>query len=202
MYELTIDDIKKILSDYNTIKEQTRQQIIELYNDLFDTDTLIDTIAVKTKRIDAIPSFDNIKTDLSDIVLRHERLLKKRYKDISYEIDLLLAKEEMLHRLWICYRLLPEIEYQIITNIYINKKTYKSVESESGETKSTFLRTVNRGLKNIKHMYDSNFSNDYLLKQSLRKKAVKKKPDPPKKATYEQLSFCFDENANYGDKKP
>ena len=74
MYELEISDIKKILMDYDTIKEQTKQQIIDLYNDLFDTDTLIRVISTKSIQIDRMPKPPgSSKKDLSDIVLRHER---------------------------------------------------------------------------------------------------------------------------------
>ena len=171
--------IKKILMDYDTIKEQTKQQIIDLYNDLFDTDTLIRVISTKSTQIDRMPkSSGSSKKDLSDIVLLHEKQLKKWYREISYEIDLLLAKEEMLRRVWLCYRILPESEYQVITKVYIEKKLAKQAELESGKTKTTFFRTINRGLRDIKRMYDSDFSNDYLLKQFLSKK---RKKQPRKK---------------------
>lgn len=200
MYELEISDIKKILMDYDTIKEQTKQQIIDLYNDLFDTDTLIRVISTKSSQIDRMPKpTGSSKKDLSDIVLRHEKQLKKWYREISYEIDLLLAKEEMLRRVWLCYRILPESEYQVITKVYIEKKLAKQAELESGKTKTTFFRTINRGLRDIKRMYDSDFSNDYLLKQFLSKK--KKKPAPEKKESYEQLSFGLDDTANCGDSR-
>ena len=55
MYELEVSDIKKILMHYDTIKEQTKNQIIDLYNDLFDTDTLIQVIATKTAHMDGKP---------------------------------------------------------------------------------------------------------------------------------------------------
>lgn len=80
---------------YDTIKEQTKNQIIDLYNDLFDTDTLIQVIATKTAHMDGMPKPPgSSKKDLSDIVLRHEKQLKKWYREISYEIDLLLQKKK------------------------------------------------------------------------------------------------------------
>lgn len=202
MYELEISDIKIILMDYDTIKEQTKQQIIDLYNDLFDTDTLIRVISTKSIQIDRMPKPPgSSKKDLSDIVLRHEKQLKKWYREISYEIDLLLAKEEMLRRVWLCYRILPDNEYQVITKVYINKQMCKQVELESGKTKTTFFRTINRGLTDIKRMYDSDLSNDFLLKQFLSKQK-KKKTAPKKQESYEQLSFGLDDSANCGDKTP
>lgn len=187
---------------YDTIKEQTKNQIIDLYNDLFDTDTLIQVIATKTAHMDGMPKPPgSSKKDLSDIVLRHEKQLKKWYREISYEIDLLLAKEEMLRRVWLCYRILPENEYQVITKVYINKQMCKQAELESGQPKTTFFRTINRGLSDIKRMYDSDLSNDFLLKQFLSKQK-KKKTAPKKQESYEQLSFGLDDSANCGDKTP
>ena len=44
---MDVKDIKEILMDYSTIREQTRQQIIDLYQDLYDTDDLIETISMR-----------------------------------------------------------------------------------------------------------------------------------------------------------
>lgn len=170
MYEMDVNDIKEILMDYSTIREQIRQQILDLYQDLYDTDDLIETISIGKNNLSDMPGIKKgVERDLSDIVLRHQRQLKQWYKEISYEIDILLNKEEMLHRLWICYRLLPEKQYRVITEIYVHKQPWKKVEAESQESKSTFLRLVNRGLNNIKKMYDSEYSNEYLLRHSLQK---------------------------------
>lgn len=170
MYELDIKDIKEILMEYKSIREQTRQQILDLYQDLHDTDVLIEVISIRKNKNSDMPGIKNgAGQDLSDIVLRHQRQLKNWYKEISYEINILLKKEEMLHRLWICYRLLPERQYQVITEIYVHKQPWKKVEGEAKESKSTFLRLVNRGLWNIKKMYDSRYPNEYLLQHSLQK---------------------------------
>lgn len=171
MYELDVKDIKEILMDYSTIREQTRQQIFDLYRDLHDTDDLIEVISIRKNKISDMPGTKRDvgkNQDLSDIILRHQRQLRNWYKEISYEIDILLEKEEMLHRLWICYRLLPERQYRVLTEIYVHKQPWKKVEKESQESKSTFLRLVNRGLNNIKKMYDSGYPNEYLLRHSLQ----------------------------------
>lgn len=116
MYELDIKDIKEILMEYKSIREQTRQQILDLYQDLHDTDALIEVVSIRKNRNSDMPGTKNgVGQDLSDIVLRHQRQLKNWYKEISYEIDILLGKEEMLHRLWLCYRLLPERQYRVLT---------------------------------------------------------------------------------------
>ena len=52
---MDVKDIKEILMDYSTIREQTRQQIIDLYQDLYDTDDLIETISMRKNNISDMP---------------------------------------------------------------------------------------------------------------------------------------------------
>ena len=90
---MDVKDIKEILMDYSTIREQTRQQILDLYQDLYDTDDLIETISIGKSNLSDMPGIKKgVEQDLSDIVLRHQRQLRKWYKEISYEIDILLDK--------------------------------------------------------------------------------------------------------------
>ena len=84
MYEMDVNDIKEILMDYSTIREQTRQQILDLYQDLYDTDDLIETISIGKSNISDMPGIKKgVERDLSDIVLRHQSQLKQWYKEIS-----------------------------------------------------------------------------------------------------------------------
>ena len=74
MYELDIKDIKEILMEYKSIREKTRQQIFDLYQDLHDTDALIEVVSIRKNRNSDMPGTKNgAGQDLSDIVLRLQK---------------------------------------------------------------------------------------------------------------------------------
>lgn len=197
--EISLEEIKTILSNYRGLKKQVRKHIADLYDDLIDTDNLINTVSIKKTRLtDAPITKGGNKKDLSDIMLRHEKILKNWYREISYEIEVLMKKDEKIRRVWLCYQLISEEQYEVITKIYVDHQLSKEVmmdyTKQTGETSRTFFRLVNRALKNIKEMYESPYSNDFLLKKSMsRKKAEKNKlrksPDSP----YKQLSFGLED---------
>lgn len=198
--EISLEEIKTILSNYRGLKKQVREHIADLYDDLMDTDNLINTVSIKKTGLTDVPiPKGGNKKDLSDIMLRHEKILKDWYREISYEIEVLMKKDEEIRRVWLCYQLISEEQYEVITKIYVDHQLSKEVMmdyiKQTGETSRTFFRLVNRALKNIKEMYESPYSNDFLLKRSMsRKKAEKNKPQKSPDSPYKQLSFGLEED--------
>lgn len=48
--EISLEEIKTILSNYKGLKKQIRKHISDLYDDLMDTDNLIETVSIKKNR--------------------------------------------------------------------------------------------------------------------------------------------------------
>ena len=48
--EISLEEIKTILSNYKGLKKQIRKHISDLYDDLMDTDNLIETVSIKKKQ--------------------------------------------------------------------------------------------------------------------------------------------------------
>lgn len=48
--EISLEEIKTILSNYKGLKKQIRNHISDLYDDLMDTDNLIETVSIKKNR--------------------------------------------------------------------------------------------------------------------------------------------------------
>lgn len=192
--EISLEEIKNILSNYRGMKKQIRNHISDLYDDLMDTDNLIETVSIKKTEISEMGTKGGSKKDLSDIIIRHEHILKRWYREISFEIESLMKKDEKIRRVWLCYQLTSGEGYEVITEIYVEHKSSKEVMADymrkTGETSRTFFRLVNKSLKNIKLMYESQYSNDSLLKMSLsQKKARNNKTVIPDSSHYKQLSF-------------
>lgn len=198
--EISLEEIKTILSNYKGLKKQIRNHISDLYDDLMDTDNLIETVSIKKTEISEMGTKGGSKKDLSDIIIRHECILKRWYREISYEIESLMKKDEKIRRVWLCYQLISEDCYEVVTKIYVEHHSSKEVMTDyiarTGETSRTFFRLVNKSLNNIKVMYESRYSNDNLLKMSLSQKKVRKnKAVTPDSSPYKQLSFGL-ENAD------
>ena len=197
--EISLEEIKTILSNYKGLKKQIRKHISDLYDDLMDTDNLIETVSIKKTEISEMGTKGGSKKDLSDIIIRHECILKRWYREISYEIESLMKKDEKIRRVWLCYQLISEECYEVVTKIYVEHHSSKEVMTDyiarTGETSRTFFRLVNKSLNNIKVMYESRYSNDNLLKMSLSQKVRKNKAVTPDSSPYKQLSFGL-ENEN------
>ena len=91
--EISLEEIKTILSNYKGLKKQIRNHISDLYDDLMDTDNLIETVSIKKTEISEMGTKGGSKKDLSDIIIRHECILKRWYREISYEIESLMKKD-------------------------------------------------------------------------------------------------------------
>ena len=116
----------------------------------------------------------------------------------------IMKKDEKIRRVWLCYQLISEDCYEVVTKIYVEHHSSKEVMTDyiarTGETSRTFFRLVNKSLNNIKVMYESRYSNDNLLKMSLSQKKVRKnKAVTPDSSPYKQLSFGL-ENENQSPK--
>ena len=116
--EISLEEIKTILSNYKGLKKQIRKHISDLYDDLMDTDNLIETVSIKKTEISEMGTKGGSKKDLSDIIIRHECILKRWYREISYEIESLMKKDEKIRRVWLCYQLISEECYEVVTKSF------------------------------------------------------------------------------------
>ena len=75
--EISLEEIKTILSNYKGLKKQIRKHISDLYDDLMDTDNLIETVSIKKTEVSEMGTKGEVRKDLSDIIIRHELYSKK-----------------------------------------------------------------------------------------------------------------------------
>ena len=62
--EISLEEIKTILSNYKGLKKQIRNHISDLYDDLMDTDNLIETVSIKKTEISEMGTKGGSKKDL------------------------------------------------------------------------------------------------------------------------------------------
>ena len=97
--EISLEEIKTILSNYKGLKKQIRNHISDLYDDLMDTDNLIETVSIKKTEISEMGTKGGSKKDLSDIIIRHTKGKVNDMNECTYLgricTDLVLNKKAM-----------------------------------------------------------------------------------------------------------
>lgn len=97
----------------------------------------------------------------------------------------LTEEEESINRIQACFRALQDKEYLYLDRLYVQHTPYKIVESESGVSHKTFERTRAGAVNRIITLYNSDLSNQEIIRQSKRKQRKKKK----KEISYKQIEL-------------
>ena len=127
------------------------------------------------------------KNDLTEIMIRHERLQRQREIEIREEIFRLTEEEEVINRIRVCYQALRGKEYGFLRELYVRGHPYKVVEKNSGVSHGTFERIRKSGIRKIQQMYASNFSNQEIIAKSSERHKRKSKKGGGEK--YEQIKL-------------
>ena len=96
----------------------------------------------------------------------------------------LTEEEESINRIQACFRAL-KIKIFVLDRLYVQHTPYKIVESESGVSHKTFERTRAGAVNRIITLYNSDLSNQEIIRQSKRKQRKKKK----KEISYKQIEL-------------
>lgn len=158
----------------------------ELYDEMEDTDTTILSLSLGSNQLGET-SRSNNKSDLSDLLIRQEHLIRERATNVRAELWRLLEWQESIERIWLCYRSLDSKAFWIITELYVYKKLYSTVENESNMSHGSFEKMRSIAIKEICKLYKSDFSNFSIITHG-KGEEIKKK-NRKKNETYEQLKF-------------
>ena len=91
------------------------------------------------------------KRDLSDLYERWTERQKKFQKeliDLMFEVE---KEREEIHRVWLCFQMLPKKEYEILQKLYVEKHPYKEVELDSGISHRAFERNRKHAIELIQN---------------------------------------------------
>ena len=170
MYQV-IDDryICEVLSQYEKKEEDLRKEIQEMYS-LLDRQTQMqdDAIQSASYHLNAFQLSADVK-DVSSTVLVYQKLLKKHQTDIAEYISSLLSELDTIHRVMVCYYVLPTKDKKILEKFYCQDKEKYSIRvlelaKEFHLSETSIKRRRREALKTLKELYESNRSSDELLR--------------------------------------
>ena len=171
-------DVKMALEKGTSDLKIIHKRILDLYDELIEVDSVIRSVAMKSPKYGNIGGgVGGIKKDLADIMLRHEQTARARGIELREEMYRLTEEEESINRIQACFRALQDKEYLYLDRLYVQHTPYKIVESESGVSHKTFERTRAGAVNRIITLYNSDLSNQEIIRQSKRKQRKKKKTD-------------------------
>lgn len=145
------------LSNYESLLKELRDRVQQLYTNVATTGDVLETLQTKAQQ----PRPKD--RDLEDVLEQYVENEIAYSKYLTEYIKKIMVQEASLKRVWICYQALPYIQRKILTDLYVNKKAWKVVRSEQGMSITTVSNTRAAGLRNIKQMYDSDFSDMQLM---------------------------------------
>ena len=188
MHEIREEDIKNALAGDFAELEEIHKRILILHEELSNTVSMIQSAAMKSPRYGNVGGGAGTqKNDLTEIMIRHERLQRQREIEIREEIFRLTEEEEVINRIRVCYQALRGKEYGFLRELYVRGHPYKVVEKNSGVSHGTFERIRKSGIRKIQQMYASNFSNQEIIAKSSERHKRKSKKGGGEK--YEQIKL-------------
>lgn len=167
MLEIREEDVKRALRNGFEELEEIHKRILALYDELVNTKSLIQSIALKS------PQFGNtgggsLQRDLTEIMLKHEKLTRQREIEIREELRSLTEEEETVNRIKVCFEELRGKEYSYLYELYVRCNPYKVVERESGVSHRTFEKVRRSGIRKIIQLYESNYCNQDIIRKNYR----------------------------------
>ena len=194
MREIVEEDVKNALKEDFAELEEIHRRILTLHDELTNINSMIQSVALKSPKYGSIGSGGGTKkADLTEIMIKHERLQRQREIEIRDAIFHLTEEEEQIHRIRVCYQTLRGKQYRYLQELYVLGRQYKEVERDSGVSHAAFERTRKSGIKKIIQLYASNFSNQEIIAQASRQKRQKKRKKKEEGKIYEQLSLNIEE---------
>lgn len=147
------NDIKYILKNKDQLLYGLKLKRISVYKDMQDSEAYMRSILLQS------PSFECRvqQSDIRDITIdfikyqKRSRVYEKELKCLLMDIA---KEEEIIKKIWYCFTKLPEPYYTYLKNLYIDGKSYKVVQAESGLSKSSFARYRKRAIETIQMLYD------------------------------------------------
>lgn len=187
MLKIREEDVKRALKNEFKELEEIHNRILALYDELMNAKSLIQSIVLKSPQLGNVGE-GGFQRDLTEIMLKHERLTRQREIEIREELRSLTEEEETVNRIKVCFEELRGKEYSYLYELYVKCNPYKAVERESGVSHRTFEKIRQSGIRKIIQLYESSYCNQDIIRRNQRggqKKGRIKKEDPG----YQQLEL-------------
>ena len=130
---------------------------MERIHEISDTDCDIDyinAVAYKKNITDGMPrSSEGVLKDLSDVLERYQKVMRRRSFEITKSIGDLTWEEEALRQVWNCYQSLNGDEYEIVTRLYVRGELYEEVQQTFPYSSRKFESVRRSALRKIVKRY-------------------------------------------------
>lgn len=178
METISDDQIKYILGRRQMLLKQLRRRMENFYKDMDTAGDLIRSASMGSASGEKIGGSSSHSTDLSDVLSRYRHLIREQEVEMRVGLLRLVEEQERINRVWVCYQALPVEEYEVVTELYVKRKLYKTAEDESGMNHRQFEKIRKKALNRIRALSMGSYSNVEIMSM--------------KEAEYEQLCLELD----------
>lgn len=193
MEKINENFVKNVLARHGELLQDIHKRILLLYEELSDTNSIIQSAAIKKMELGQVGGGGRNVRDLTDVMLAHQRIVKDREREVYAGLQSLMDEEEVINRIWCCFQALSDKEYKCLEELYVKGEPYKAVEQESGVSHRAFEQTRADAIREILRWYESDLGNVEIIalgrtNMGGRKKGKKKK-EKSRNEPYEQMEL-------------
>lgn len=161
--EISESYIIRCLSGYEALLEDVRERIRFLHSNMATTDDVLETLQLKSKQYNTVPSGGGRKKNLGDLLEKYEQNEERYAEFLKTYIYQLMQEEESLKRVWICYQSLPNRQRMVMKALYVDHKPWKVARSELHMSHSTLSGDRVQAIQNIRKLYESDFTDMQIM---------------------------------------
>lgn len=181
------EQIKEVLKHYSELTDQIHRRIQQIKRQVDITnDQLIEVASMSSPGMEETGGRTNEHKDLGDVYLRYLKLVKAKEKDLADAMRTYVEQAENVERLYLCFHALGGKGYDILDQLYIQKRLYKAVEEESGLNHRTFEAYRRQAILTIMRLYESDLTNEQIKERIGKGAEMPEKTEPGK---YEQITL-------------
>lgn len=137
------------------------------------------------------------KRDLSDLYeswTERQKKFQKELINLMFEVE---KEREEIHRIWLCFQMLPKKEYEILQKLYVDHRPYKEVELDSGISHRAFERIRKHAVELIQKAYESKWKKEKLLVYAKNEKVHRQQKIEEEPYQQMDLSSFIDTGKNH-----
>ena len=177
--QISKEDVKDFLRNRDKIKIEIYDKIYTINCDIRKTNDIIEMVSFQHAELSDMPKGSSSHKDLSDTYLKYQKILDVRSTEYSHLLYGLIQKENAVERVWLCYLVLAEPYFSILTDMYVKNQKYEVAESMSGFSRQVFEKYRKRGINLVLELYSSKKSmaelTEYGMKANEKREQVKHK---------------------------
>lgn len=161
--QITRDEIVYTLKNRRDIIRRFRKVMDDM--EVIRRELLTSTIFIPstTAQISGMPRGGGGHHDLQNVLNATEMCVNEYIETFYVESLLVMEDNARLTRIMTCMYTLPAEEFNAVHDIYILKKSWKSVQDATGMSHMTLSRRLSDGISRIQELYESDYTIQSLI---------------------------------------